>query len=327
MIKFGRNYRLTIQDLPDTQITDLQTNQTTDANINPATATIVSFPITCAFNIKRGISNAPNSMDIQLINLNKDTRDKIFQDRSNLFSNGGGSVINRQIQLEAGYGDDLYTIFRGNLFEAGSTRRGADIITYINARDGGYDANLTQVFQTYKGTIETPLTNKGLIENLIGQFPNLQIGAVADDGITYSRPVVCNGNVYEILKTYAGDRNLFIDLEKVYYLRDFEIIEEEDIIIDASTGLLDTPNRQDAGLFLTTLFEPSVALGRMVQLKSSVLPIYDGRYKINSIAHECVMSGATGGECKTTLGLILEGQLYGRKFVAVPPAQTRNSSQ
>lgn len=325
MIKFGRNYRLTIQNLPDTQITDLKTNQVTDANLNPATATVISFPLTCSFNIKRGISNAPNSMDIQILNLSKSTRDEIFQDRGNYFTNGGGSVAGRRIKLEAGYGDELYTVFRGNIFEAGSTRRGADIITYINARDGAYDTNLTQVFQTYKGTIDYPLTAKSLIEDLIGQFPNLQIGAVADDGAKFSRPVVCNGNVYEILKTYAG-KGLFIDLEKVYYLRDFEVVAEEDIVIDASTGLLDTPNRQDAGLFLTTIFEPAAALGRSVQLKSTILPIYDGRYKINSITHECVMSGAVGGECKTTLGLLIEGQLFGKVFAGVELAQTRNPS-
>ncbi len=323
MIKFGRNYRLTIQNLAKTTVTDLSTGATESSE--PEDAAVITFPLTASFNIKRGISNSPNSMDIQLINLSKNTRDAIFQDRANYFVQGRGDVTRRFIKLEAGYGDNLYTVFQGNLFEAGSTRRGSDIITYINARDGGYDTNLTQIFQTLAPIADEPLTQKQLFEALAGAFPNIQLGAVADDGVLFFRPVVLNGNVWEILKTYGG-RNVFIDNEKFYYLRDFEVVEEEDILIDASTGLLDTPNRQDAGLFLTTLFEPSVSVGRMVNLTSSILPAYNGRYKISSINHECTMSGATGGDCKTTLGLILSGQLYGREFAPVPTAVTRNPS-
>lgn len=320
MIKFGRNYRLTIENFDDTIITDLQTGQQSSSSLSP-TATVIEFPLSASFTIKRGISNSPNSLDIQLVNLNKTTRDAIFQDRSNYFSSGRGDVTYRSIKLEAGYGDNLYTVFQGNLFEAGSTRRGPDIITYINARDGGYDSNLTQIFQT----INAPVSQKQLIETLAGQFPNLQIGAIADNGVIFYRPVVCNGNVYEIIKQYGGN-DIFIDLEKIYYLRDFEVIEEEDLLIDATTGILDTPNRQNSGLFVTTLFEPSAVLGRRVQLRSSILPQYDGRYRINSIVHDCVISGTTGGDCKTTLGLLIEGQLVGKKFEAVPNATTRNNS-
>ena len=320
-VKFNRNYRLTIQNLDDTQVIDLQGGGSSTANLNPQ-ATVIEYPITCMFSIKRGITSSPNSLDIQIYNLSETTRKNIFQDRGNYFSSSKGNVTNRKIILEAGYGDKLYEVFRGNIFEAGSTRRGPDILTYINARDGAYDTNLAQAFQT----ISAPVTKKQLIEVLAAQFPNLKIGAIADDGITFNRPVACSGNVWETIKTYCG-KDAFIDLEKVYYLRDFDIIEEQDIVIDATSGLLDTPNRQDAGLFVTTLFEPTAAIGRAVQLKSTIMPEYDGRYKIGSIAHDCTMSGSVGGESRTTLGLIIEGQVYGRQFQPVPVATTRNETR
>jgi hypothetical protein len=312
MNKFGRNYRLTIENFQSTLCIN------PDAGDAPEATTVIEFPITCEFTIKRGGSSTLNSMDINLYNLDKTTRDNIFQDRGNFFSDGRGSVVRRFIKMEAGYGDNLYTVFQGNIFEAGSTRRGADVITYINARDGGYDTNLVQAFKT----IVPPVSKKELLEILTAQFPYLKAGAIADDGISFTRAVSVNGNVYENMIVYGG-KNLYIDLEKVYYLRDFEVIEEQELVIDAATGILETPNSQDAGIFVKTLFEPQAVIGRTAQVRSLVNPRYDGRYKILQIHHKCVMSGAVGGECSTTLGMIVEGKVFGRAFASVPYTQTR----
>lgn len=320
MIKFGRNYRLTIADPQPATITALK------GSPPEGKALIIEYPITAQFVVNRTTGSSLNSLDIQLLNLNKSSRDRIFQDRYSYFSQGRGDVSRRYCKLEAGYGDNLYTIFEGNVFEAGSVRRGVDIITHINAVDGGYDTNLSQLFQTFKGTSGGALSQKQLIEALTAQFPYLTVGAVRDNGIVFNRPVSVSGNIYEQIKVYAGNTPVFIDLGKVYVLEQFQVVKDDVITVDASTGLLETPNRNGNSLDLTTLFEPSVSVGRKIQLTSTVLPEYNGAYKVSAIRHQCIMSGAVGGECRTTLGLIINGAPFGKPFEEVEPAKSRNQT-
>jgi hypothetical protein len=234
-------------------------------------------------------------------------------------------VTQRRIELQAGYGNDIYTIFKGNLYEAGTTRRGVDLITHINARDGGYATQLTQTFQTIEPG-DGGITQKQLIEILAAQFPDLQIGAIGETGVKFFRPISVSGNTYQSLRTYTANK-INIDLEKIYFLEDFQVIDAEIPLIDAGAGLLETPYRTDNGLQLTVLFEPNIAMNSRIQLKSSVMPQYDGIYKVTAIRHECIISGAVGGECRTTLTLLIEGQPLGQKFVTVPLAVTRNETQ
>lgn len=318
MIKFNRRYRLTISPASTALCTNLS-ESVTEKNQNPV---VIEYPITAMFIVNRTISSSLNSMDIQLVNLNEDTRSFIFQDRFGFFSAANGDVTKRRVKLEAGYGDNLYTIFQGNLYEAGSVRKGSDIITHINARDGGFSTNLTQIFETIN-TAGLPFTQKALIEYLAGKFPDLQIGAIGDDRVIFNRPVSLNGNVWEILKVYSNNK-ISIDLEKVNYLLDFQVVEDDVLTIDPNNGLLETPNRNDNGLSLGILFEPRVSMGRKIELKSSVLPQYDGAYRINAIKHQCIISGAVGGECRTTLNIFREGAPIGQKFESVKESPTRN---
>jgi len=68
-----------------TTVTDLQTGVSQSSK--PDSAIVIEYPLSCAFNIKRGISDSPNSMDIEIINLSKDTRIK-SSDRGNYYVRG-----------------------------------------------------------------------------------------------------------------------------------------------------------------------------------------------------------------------------------------------
>lgn len=273
---------------------------------------IIEYPMTAQFLIRRGLGTSLNAMDIRILNLSRETRDKIFQDRFSYFKAYSGELEYRFCELEAGYGDKLYSVFRGVLFEVVHSRDGADVITHINVRDGGFDTVVSQAFLT----LQPPVTRKRLVEILTAQFPEVTLGAVGDDGVTFSRPVVISGNVWDSLRLYT-ENNVKIDMQKVYALRDFEVVDEETIIINADTGLLQAPRREDAFLSVTTLFEPQVAISRLVQLESTVQPRYNGLYKVITIEHNCVMSGTVGGVCQTTLGLLVSGQITG-EFVKIP---------
>src|SRR5689334_10718603 len=124
MIKYGRNYRLTIDARDGEQI-------------------IVEPPLSIEFNIVRSTMSSLNSMNLHVYNLGKSTRDKIFRDSYDF-----QSYRNRKVTLEAGYDGNLSTVFKGSIFECSSARQGTDIVTIITSQDGGYDVPTAMTFKT-----------------------------------------------------------------------------------------------------------------------------------------------------------------------------------
>lgn len=302
--KFNRNYRLRI-GVSDNQTSNF-IGQSPDAE-GPflAPEILIEYPLTIEFNVDRGIGASLNSLQCTVVNLSPETRSRIFQDRFGYFSAGNNEGAYRRVTLEAGYGDNLTIVFQGNLFEAGSYRRGTEIITIINARDGGYDTAVTRAYQTYKVS-----TLQELIQQLCGGFPNLKVGQIGNFPDQIKRPVSVDGNQWDALQMYSSG-SAYIDNEVINVLGDTEVIQNSIQIIDPSTGLLETPQRDDAALFIRTLFEPNIIMGQYLQLDSKVQPVYNGTYKVISVGHHGIISGAKNGPYESRFGLLLQGKLFG----------------
>ncbi len=281
MDKFGRNYRLTIQMNDGSKVL------------------IVEPPLTLQFSVLRSTMASLNTGRFEIFNLTPETRNQIFQDRFN-------NPLYRKVTLEGGYGKTLSTIFVGAIFEANSHRQRADVITTIDARDGGFDIPQTQTFRTVQQG--TPMLD--VIKGLIGDFPNLKQGAIGDIPGTLQRPAVLDGNTYTLINKYTGNL-VNVDLEKVNVLTDKEVLSGVVPLIDPSTGLLDTPRRDDAYLTIRTLFEPRIVMNQAVQLQSVTLPQYNGQYKVIGVQHQGTISEAVCGECTSTFNLLLGAKIFG----------------
>lgn len=270
-VKFGRNYKLTIQVADDEAI-------------------VIEYPVTIQFTVHRSISASLNTINLQIYNLSEKNRNRIFQDRF--------SPTRHKLILEAGY-DNLSTIFIGDIFEANSARQGTNLITSIDARDGYFDTNQTTVNTTIiKGQTRTELLNF-----LAAQYPDLKIGKIGNFEGTLERAVVLEGNVYDQIKKYSNN-NVFVDLEVINIFDENEFIINPDLpLIDASTGMLDTPRRDNAFITVTTLFEPRVIMGQNITLKSTITPQYNGVYKVLGTTHQGIISGAVNGRLVTILSL------------------------
>lgn len=276
--KFGRSYRLVID--PKDGLAPI----------------VITMPITVQFDTNSNIMSSTNVMNIDIYNLGKENRDRIFQDRFTLRE--------REITLEAGY-DSLSMLFKGNIFQAGSAREGTDIITRIEARTGIFDIGETTIFET----LSKGQTLGSVFDYLIGKFPNLEKGAVGtfDDNIT--RPVVMNGNLYNLLKKYSNNK-VFIDNNKVFVLNENEVIEGELPRLDIATGLLGTPMREDGFLSVNTLFEPRVKMKQVIELKSKILPVYDGKYAVIGVQHQGTISEAMSGQLSSTFSLFVGSSTF-----------------
>ncbi len=295
--KFGRNYRLTIYP-PD-----------------GGPPILITRPLTVVFNILRDTGSELNRLDIDIYNLSEATRKRIFQDRyvlgnyvdqegNQLLDSEGNPIGSHNIVLEAGY-DNLYRVFYGRIFQASSAREGTNIITRIEARDGNSDVSASQTFQT----IDAGRTIGDILKYLIGNMPTLELGAVGDYNTVMRRPVILNGNTWNLLQQYSN-RQVFIDNGKIYALQNNEALNQTTLINDAS-GLLDTPRREEGYLLVQCLLETGISVGQQVAFQSSVMEEYNGTYKVIGVVHQAVISSAVSGRARTMLRLLAPNQFNG----------------
>lgn len=277
--KFGRNYRLTI-----------------DPN-DGRPPIVITMPFTVRFSIERNTLSDLNSFNFDIYNLSADNRKRLFQDRFDLDTA-------RTLVFEAGY-SNLFRIAQGRIYQMSSARDGGspDIITRIEAKDGSFYINNSQVFQT----VNVP-TVGGIIQFLCGQLLQdsaslLSIGAIGTWPQVLSRPAVLNGLTWNILREYSANK-VYIDNGKIYALQDFEATNAQIQLISDATGLLDTPRRDQGFLSVTSLLEPGVDMSALVNLQSTINPIYNGTYKVIGIKHQGVISQAVNGPCRSIFSLL-----------------------
>lgn len=279
-IKFGRNYRLTIDP----------------ADGGPPI--VLGMPLTLRYTVERHTLSDLNNARLEIYNLSESERNRIFQDQYYI-------PRNKTVTLEIGY-ESLTTVFAGTIWEAHSSREGTDIVTAITGLDGNFDINTTQVFQTYTGG----KTMGDLFKFLIGQFPNLQLGAIGDFGAAPLRPVALNGNVWSLIKKYSQNQ-CFIDLGKVFVLKYNEVVPGQIPDLSIDSGLLETPRRDDSFLTVTTLMEPRVAMMQNINLKSVIYPGYNAVYQVAGVLHQGTISAAVGGSARSTFSLLLGSRVFG----------------
>jgi len=293
MIKWDRNYRLTIQSIAE------------------GIDIVIQYPITLQFHIVRNKMASLNTANLVIYNLSRETYKDIFQDRFSYYQGANGKTAYRRIVLEVGYGDDLVEIFRGNLFQARTQRQGSNLVTMIDARDGGFDTSTTKTFQTFSGG-----GIRGLLQSLIGEMPNLNLGVIGDQPDSVKRPVVIDGNTWDAIRLYSNN-SAFIDLETVHVLKGDEVygpsMESGEVLeISAETGLLGVPRKEDSYILVDTLLEPRILMSQLVSLVTDILPeVFNGIYAVVSVTHQGIISGAVSGECRSSFGLFVSQQFYG----------------
>lgn len=276
--KFGRSYRITI-------------------DLGEGEPIIITPPVTVQFTVQRRQLSSLNQCTLDIYNLSKQVRDAIFQEWYS------PSRV-KKVTFEAGY-ETLSLVYTGDIFEAYNRREGTDIITTVYSRTGEWELNNRKVWKTLnKGT-----TVREVLLFLAGQWEDLEIGAIGDYSDPIDHPVVLNGNVWDLFKTYSNNE-CFVDNGKVYALRPNEVIEGAYPVISKDTGILQTPRRDGGFLRVTTLFEPRLTIGQICALDSSIEPIYNAAYDVVGLQHMGVISGAVGGQCQTVVDLLVGNQSF-----------------
>lgn len=275
--KFGRNYILQVETSAGTTIT-------------------IKLPFTVEFDITRNVMTSANVASIRIYNLNANHRAQI---RKNITD----YQDIRTIELKAGYGDTLAILFSGNITQAWSVREGTNFITQIESFDGGFafansvsDITATSG-TTQKSVIDTlflDLKKAGVKPGVIGSFPG-----------SLTRGNAYSGSTTQILQDLSGGR-FYIDNGKAYVLADNECLSGPVTLINAASGLLNTPLREQTIINFDMLFEPKLVIGQLVELDSSTTDDQNvnGKYKVISLKHRGMISAAVCGDAITSVGLL-----------------------
>lgn len=284
--KFGRSYSLRVATKSGETIT-------------------TELPLTVEFDITRNTFSSTNIASFRIYNLSPNHRNQIRKDPNDLDDL-------RPLLFQAGYTPlNLPIAFQGTMTQAWSVREGTNFITQIECFDGGFAFlnGLTQLSYA-EGTPQ-----RSIMESMISNLPNVALGAIgnlpvpnASGGSTnWSDTVTTKGGAYSgnpanILAELSGG-NFFVDNGKAYILGNNEVIPGILNTIDASTGLLNTPIRENLILTFDMLFEPRLLIGQLVNLVSDTADNFSGNYKVVSLKHRGTISGAVCGEAVTSVGL------------------------
>lgn len=266
-----------------------------DETSNEWQAKIIEYPLTCKFNSVRGTFSQSNKCTIELYNLAPSTRTIIFKDAlvGDLDENNW-----KFIRLEAGWDGQLSQIFYGRILQAYSSKEGGavDVITRIECLPFDiFNSNSSYSFEA--GT-----TYKDAYKTMAADLKNCQIGNIGRLEGTFKTQTTFEGKTLECLNQLTGG-NTYIDNGVLNTLMTNEVIDIPVPLVTDANGLLSTPIRREATLTIKMLFEPTLIVGQLLEIKSSIASMYDGQYKVLGFTHDCLISPTQAGQRITTVDL------------------------
>ena len=291
--KFGLRYRLTVE---------IENNQ----------AIVIEYPTTVEFQVNRAMNGGLGYASFSVYNLSPDNRNKLTLDRYGLLDN---KKI-RKVIFEAGYdsNNSVAIHFIGNIFQAYSIRNGENIITKIESKDGLFASQQSFISKTLSEGTSVSLSIGLLATTMLGIDNGKLSDFVMLSSISPNERLVDNesyiGNSWQLLKEKYNDE-IFIDLNVLKYLKvdDAFTVNNQVLVINARTGLLETPTRMDTFLTVNTLFESRVMLGQAIQVDSLYSKQYNGQYKVVGINSNGTISGNVESKATTIFQLLVNNSV------------------
>lgn len=280
MSKWGRNYIL-------------------NAQLSNGDNLIVSYPVTMQFSVRRDNNPSAGSGSFRLFNLSQAHRNLIYKDTAI-----DPSLEHIQkLEVQAGYGNNLSTIFYGDISSADSYRQEGttDIITEIN----GWDGWSSRICSMSNWTLQGPVTRKQVIARLVQDLERTgqKVGKISEfKDVTYPKYTAPNVRTWDLLQEETEYHcNIYND--QIYCLNDDDTVDGPILNINSDTGLLGSPRKYDTFMEVEMLFEPKAFVGQQAIVNSSAYTLFNGEYKVTAVHHHGTISGAVNSKCKTTVQL------------------------
>lgn len=228
-------------------------------------------PMRIAFDAIKSVSGGLNKMTVRVYNLKESHRLALVKDAE--------QSKRIPVSLRVGYSDSLRVLFKGTVHTGENSREGADLVTTLECLDGGHALLTGFTSKTVKGKAQA-------ITAVLDGLPEIGRGKIREQS-PISRPRVLVGSSAKLIDTVLNDgETWFIDDEKLYILRGDEVVSSYIPTVNARTGLLNTPSREQSRITFDTLMNPSLKIGGLCDLESVSAPHLNGVYRIETIGYK-----------------------------------------
>lgn len=282
--KLGRNYYLSIQTAPE---------HASATRVAGDSVLVIRPPTTLEFDISRNfLGGGANNANFRIYNLSESHRNALRFDCDDF-----GTY--QQVKMFAGYEDNLYLVFQGNIRRGSSIREGVNFITTLECLDGGFAYNNGFFSQTIPKNTAAEDQFKTIISKAM---PHVTIGAIGSFPKPNLTAAPYSDYAVNLLKEAARDK-FFIDNEKANVLNKNEYIDGPATLITPQTGLLQTPQLEEFNLHFDMVFEPRLNIGYLVKIQSTSDKKFNKLWRVNSIKHRGMISESVCGQVVTSISI------------------------
>lgn len=260
MKQWKRNCRLIVQVAPEVEAAEDAINATTDQTFNNTRQAIDLSEMRIVFRVGQATRDNPKFAEIYVYNLSESTMNKLIGD-----DKAGQLVI-----LEAGYGDQLATIFKGQAFQFRRGRESqTDTYLCILAQSGAkvYSAVVNTTFAA--GTTQSQIKDK-----MKEEFKKCGVDAgymceVSDQGLPRGKSFM--GMLSDFMKQFTETNNtdLVIEDDQAVMIPKGGNNGEPAFVLSRNTGMVGMPELTTEGLNVSCLLNPRLKWGGQIQVDRS----------------------------------------------------------
>lgn len=266
--RFNRDYELTVQ-------------------VSDAQAVIIRPPLGIAFDSSKSVAGGLNKLTVRIRNLKQSNRLALTKDQEDQQKRIG-------LEFRAGYEGTMQLLFKGTVHRGMNYREGPNIITELECLDGGHDFLNSFTSKAVKG-------KRRAVDAILGSMPNTGTGKITEQS-ELIRPRVLVGASAKLIDEIVGEgETWYIDEEKLYIIKNDEVVSSFIPVVSAATGLLNTPTREQSKVTFDTMLNPTLKLAGLCKLVSSSAPHLDGIYKIETMGYSGDNYGAKWQQSVTAL--------------------------
>lgn len=223
------------------------------------------------FSAEKSKSGGLNKAELDIFNLNREHREKLQKSEEE----------NKRIfvRLDAGYQDNLSTIFTGHALTASSQRDFTDFVTQMVIYDGGHDERNTIISKSTK-------TANEMVDAVINAMPNTKRGLIESLPDNTKHQIIVD-SPFNALKLLAksGAKILYIDDGQVFVQGEESVRSSYIALISAKTGLINTPVKSQGIITFSTKIDPQIKIGNKIKLESQFNPSANGEYFVRTIRY------------------------------------------
>ncbi|MGO4672992.1 hypothetical protein AB4Z40_08840 [Bosea sp. 2YAB26] len=221
------------------------------------------------FSVSKSIGSKQNTATISVWNLTKSHRRQLGEEFDT-------------IELKAGYAEGpVSTIFKGSIRDVAHTKETADIKSEMECGDGDEGIGKGAVSKTFPAGTKP----KAIIEHVVGEMPGTTKGEMKgiDDLPAYKRPVSIYGWGFRELDKLGREHGFYWSIQN----GEFQAVKNDrtlsgTTVVSRETGMIGIPEVTDKGCKVKALLNPSIAPGRMIDVRSDFLDEASGQDKRKS---------------------------------------------